>query len=389
VELALVAGAEALHTRRRARAAGISLDWSGGGEPTPVDPEPPPSSAIEVRHGLGLPVSIYPLYENALRVHHGRDAETHRRMVGAMLSRFAATAARNPYAWFCRERSPDEITRPAPDNRMVAYPYTKYMNSILTVNQSAAVLITSAGRARALGVPDDRMVYWLGGGDTIESPWTFTEREDFHTSNGMARAFASALAEAQLEVADVDAFDLYSCFPSSVEMACDTLGLSLDDPRPLTVTGGLPYAGGPGNNYSSHAIAAMVERIRADRAQVGMVTGVGWYFSKHSAGLYGAAPRVARPAATLADLPESPARAVPVADSASGRARVETYTVLHDREGKPEKGIVIGRLEGDARRFVAFVDGDAEALASFEESEAAGRTGRVRPEGDVNRFAPD
>jgi hypothetical protein len=36
-------------------------------------------------------------------------------------------------------------------------------------------------------------------------------------------------------------------------------GRARDDTRPLTVTGGLPWFGGPGNNYSTHAIATMME----------------------------------------------------------------------------------------------------------------------------------
>jgi len=383
----LLAGAEALDTRQRARAAGVALDWSGGGALTPQDAEPPPSTPVEVRHRLMVPPLVYPLFENALRAWHGDDPETHRRRVGALLSRFTAVAAENPHAWFRTRRDPDEITRPGPSNRMVAFPYTKYMNAVLRVDQAAAVLLTSAGHARGLGIPSDRWVHWLGGGDAVEEPWALSERPCFFTSNGMARAFADTFAEARLQVEDVHAFDLYSCFPSAVLMACDTLGIALEDPRPLTVTGGLPYAGGPGNDYGTHAVAAMVKRLRADPGAVGMVSGLGWYFSKHSAGLYSTLPPMDLPAASERARPAAP-EPVAVAERAEGPGRLETYTVLHDRKGAPELGIAVGRLS-DARRFLAFVDGDAEVLRSLEESEGVGRTGRVRPDGDVNRIALD
>jgi acetyl-CoA C-acetyltransferase len=386
-DFVLLASAEALDTRQRAREAGVTLDWSGGGAPTPAAPDPAPSSPVELRHRLMLPPFIYPLYENALRAHLGRDLEGHRRRVGAMLARFTATAAENPYAWFRTRRSADELTRPGPRNRMVAFPYTKYMNAILRVDQAAAVLLCSAGRARALGIPGERLVHWLGGGDAVESPWIVTERPTFFASWGMARAYADAFCEARLAPEDVHAFDLYSCFPSAVELGCRALGIEDDDARPLTVTGGLPYAGGPGNGYTTHAIATMLARLRSDPGAVGMTTGIGWYFSKHSAALYSTLPPMELPAASAPDRPEPPAP-VAVAAEASGRGRLETYTVLHDREGAAELGIAVGRLE-DGRRFLAFVDGGAEALASLEASEGVGRTGRVRPDGDAHRIDLD
>jgi len=383
----LLAGAETLATRQRARQAGIELDWSGGGEPSATEPEPPPSSAGELRHRLLTPPFIYPLYENALRAHHGRDLESHRRAVGALLAGFTETAARNPHAWFRTRRSADEITLAGPGNRMVAFPYTKFMNAIMRVDQAAAVLLTTVDHARSLGIPGDRMVHWLGGGDAVETPWSFSERADFHSSPAMARAYAGAFTEAGLQAEDVHGFDLYSCFPSAVEMACDTLGIGLDEPRPLSVTGGLPYAGGPGNDYGTHAVAQLVGWLRATPGAIGMATGIGWYFTKHSAGLYGTLPPMELPSAPVAPAPPPP-EAVALAEHAEGPARIETYTVVHDREGEPECGIVIGRLE-DARRFLAFVEGGRDELASLETSEGVGRTGRVRIDGDVHRLHLD
>jgi acetyl-CoA C-acetyltransferase len=200
----------------------------------------------------------------------------------------------------------------------------------------------------------------------------------------MARAYAGAFAEARLQPDDVHVFDLYSCFPSAVEMGCDVLGIGLDEPRPLTVTGGLPYAGGPGNDYGTHAVAELVRWLRATPGSVGMSTGVGWYFTKHSAGLYGTLPPMELPAAPQ-PIEAPPAKRVEVVPGPEGPGRIETYTVVHDRTGEPERGIVIGRL-ADERRFLAWLDGDGDALRSLETAEGVGRTGRVRPDGDVNRF---
>jgi acetyl-CoA C-acetyltransferase len=385
----LVAAAEALDTRRRGREAGVELDWTGGGPPAEdVEPERPGSSPLELRYRLAVPPFVYPLFENALRARYGRDVETHQRALGALMSRFSAVAAANPYAWFRTRRDPDEIARPGPSNRMVAFPYTKYMNAILRVDQAAAVLVTSLAHARSLGVPDDRVIHWLGGGDADEEPWFVTERPDLSDAYGMRRAYAEAFAEAHLCAGDVHAFDLYSCFPCAVEMGCDALGIPPDDPRPLTVTGGLPYAGGPGNGYTTQALAAMVGQLRVEPGTVGMVTGVGWYLSKHSAGLFSTLPRVELPSPpALSPEPPAPEEHPALVESAEGRGRIETYTVLHDRDGEREWGVVVGRLEDD-RRFLACLEDEA-ALRALETAEGVGRSGRVRPAGDLNRFELD
>src|SRR5690606_18969108 len=88
----------------------------------------------------------------------------------------------------------------------------------------------------------------------------------------------------------IDFFDLYSCFASAVQIGCAELGLSEDDPRGLTVTGGLPYFGGPGNNYVTHSISEMMRRLRANPGKFGMVTANGNYVTKHSFGIYSTEP---------------------------------------------------------------------------------------------------
>ena len=131
-------------------------------------------------------------------------------------------------------------------------------------------------------------------------------------------------------------FDLYSCFPSAVEVACEEFGLAEDDPRGLTVTGGLPYFGGPGNNYVTHAIAEMVSRVRAAPGRFGMVTANGNFLTKHAFGIYGTTPwrgpwRREPAAGYQAELDARPTP--PLNPAPEGRARIETYTVMHGRGG--------------------------------------------------------
>jgi acetyl-CoA C-acetyltransferase len=205
----------------------------------------------------------------------------------------------------------------------------------------------------------------------------------------MREAGRGALAEAGIELGDLARIDFYSCFPVAVEMACEMLGLDEDDPRGFTVTGGLPYAGGPGNNYTLHALATMAEEVRAEPGASGLVTGNGWYFTKHTATVVSSAPREGDdwPA------PECSAKAAEVpattssTDPAEGSATLETYTVLYDREGAPERGIVLGRTAA-GRRFVANTPEDRGLLEAFVASEQIGREGTLRQEEGRNVFDP-
>jgi acetyl-CoA C-acetyltransferase len=272
---------------------------------------------------------------------------------------------------------------------MVAFPYPKFMNAILDVNQGAALLLASEEAARQLGISRDRWVYPWAGVDVAEL-WFLQDRVDYHSLPGMRRAGAHLLETLGLTIDGVRYLDLYSCFPIAPRLSAAMLGLPPDDPRPLTATGGLPWFGGPGNNYTTHAIAALVERLRGERDAFALTHALGWNFTKHALAVYRGTPppagwqHVGRPAlqATVDALPHPP-----IAEAAAGRGTVETYTVVHGRDGAPERGAVIGRL-ADGRRFLAVVRGDRSVLEAMEAAEQIGRPGTVRHDGDVNRFEP-
>jgi acetyl-CoA C-acetyltransferase len=273
-----------------------------------------------------------------------------------------------------------------PANRMIGFPYPKFLNAIMDVDQSAGVLITSLARARELGVAEDRMVFLHGCADANDI-WNPIERQDFYSSPAMRLTGEQALDMAGISVAEVAAFDLYSCFPSAVQVGAESLGLSLEDPRGFTVTGGLPYAGGPGNNYAMHGVVVMMQRLRARPRTFGLCTANGWYLTKQSTGVY-STRRPSRPferqdpavlQARIDSLPRST-----VIERPSGRGRVETYTVIHDREGF-RMGVIVGRDEAD-RRFAAIIPGnESAALASLESEEGVGRTGTVSRSDDDRR----
>jgi acetyl-CoA C-acetyltransferase len=388
--LALVAGSHHLRTLRRAQRARVKLDWATGGEGSPerLGVSRRGSTRAEAEYGLSMPSDVYPIFENALRARRGLAQGEHRLRVGRLMSRMSEVAAKNPYAWFPVARSAEEIATPSARNRMIAFPYTKYMNAVMETDQAAAVLVASAAAARGLGIPEDRLVDWWGGAHGQEAAWYPSERPDFAACESLRSVVRAALAEAGTPLEAIAHFDFYSCFPVAVEMACEMLGLAEDDPRGLTVTGGLPYAGGPGNGYTLHAVAAMVERLRREPGARGLVTGNGWYLTRHAAIVLASAPRERAPSPPEAPPPE-PAipETIATTEPAEGRARLEAYTVLYDREGAPARGIAVGStLAG--RRFVANTPDERALLEAFVAVENVGRAGRVRPVDGRNLFEP-
>jgi len=387
--VALVAGGEAVRTVRRAIAAGATLSWpKGDGTPERLGVDRDGGSDAERAHGLALPIDIYPLFENAYRAARGWSIAQHREHLGRLCSGLSATAAAHPDAWSRRAYTPDEITTPSAENRMVAFPYPKRMTANIDVDQAAAVLMTSVAGARALGIAESRWVY-LHGAAEAHDVWLVSERPDLARSPAIAACAEDALAMAGLDVAGVAAFDLYSCFPCAVEIAARALGLDDDDPRPLSVTGGLPYFGGPGNAYSLHGIATMMDWLRARPGTYGMVTALGWYMTKHAVGVYGTVPPAAAwggiAGGTQARVDLVPAALI--AREPGGAGVVETYVVAYGRDGAPERGVVLGRLD-DGRRFIARLPDDRVLLDALTRSDGIGLGGHVRADGANARFEP-
>jgi acetyl-CoA C-acetyltransferase len=380
----LVTGAEAMYTRAASRRdpGKAPLNWAsqaadGTPEPTMFGVDKPGATELEMSRGVILPIHAYPLFENALRAANGWSLIEHGARIGALWSRFSQVAAANPHAWIRQPRTAEEIVTPSADNRMVSFPYPKLCTANMQVDQGAGYIVCSVEAARASGVPEDRWVFPLAGADANDH-WFISHRPELHRSPAIRLAGQAALELAGLGIDDVGPIDLYSCFPAVVQMAARELGLPIEDPgRPLTLTGGLTFGGGPGNNYTSHGIAQAVGALRQEPGSVGLVTGLGWYATKHSVGLYASRPPADGGAAPFAWRDVQPeVDALPqcrVDSEATGTVRVETYTVAFDRDGQPERGIVACRTPDDSRAWGNI--GDADTLTGLCAEEGIGRTG--------------
>ncbi len=393
LDAVLIAGVETLHTQRtrqKLRQQGANPPdeapdpFAEGLVPDPIIGDPRAGvSDTELAAGLVAPVNIYPMFESAMAAAAGRDFQAQREHVAPFLSAFSEVAAKNPYAWFPQVRSAGEISTITPENRLVSDPYTKLMTAFIQVNQAAAVVVTSLAVAREIGRADSAVFLWSGA-DCLDV-WYPSARPDVAVSPGIRAAGGAALQVAGVTIDDIGAFDLYSCFPCAVELAADALGLSIDDERGFTVTGGLPYFGGPGNNYTLHAIAAMAERVR-EIGTFGLVSGLGWYATKHSIGIYGATPppdgwRRGDTSARQTEIDETEIPVVPGLDSNSAGGTVVASTVIVDNDGEPVNVPAFITLDDGKRAVGTVVDGE---LAGLKGVNLVGR--RVTVEGTPARF---
>jgi acetyl-CoA C-acetyltransferase len=386
-DVVLLAGAEAMSTSRQLATAENRPDFSDD-----------PPGVVEDRgfglkglvsleqsaHGLDGAPAQYALLENARRAARGESREKYAASMGALFAPFTKVAAANPFSAAPQEWSAEDLITVSDRNRMIADPYPRFLVARDQVNQGAAILLTSVATARRLGIDESRRVFLHAQADLRERD--LLERADLGSSPAAVAAVQHALEVAGLSLDGIDFFDFYSCFPIAVANITDALGLSPDDPRGLTLTGGLPYFGGAGNNYSMHAIAEAVDRVRAEPGAYALVGANGGVLSKYSVGIYSATPSELRPDRS-ADLQrqiaqqEAPARAA----HPEGWATIETYTVKHGRNGKT--GIVIGRLEADGRRFLAKTAQSDDQMVKLLESadEPIGQRVFVKAFGHGNR----
>lgn len=373
-EVALLCGAEALKSVLAYRTTGKPLPW------TPEDPQvrlPVAAdyvSRLAARYGLVNPVDVYPLYENATRAAWSQSASQAQHESAAIWSQMSQVAAQNPFAWSGKPRTAEEIGTPSAGNRLIAYPYPKFQVAQIGVNQGAAILITHLEAARRSGIPEARIIY-IGSGVGAEEPQDFLERDGYDRSSAMSAVLQDTLRSNDLTARDIDFFELYSCFPCVPKLARRALGLSPD--TPVSVTGGLSFFGGPGNNYMTHAIAAMVRALRSHRSARparGLLYGNGEFVTKHHAAVLAttAAPR--SPANTRVAPDHGPVPAL--LERYEGPCTIETYTVSYTAKGEPDRGTVIARTP-QGERFLARVTGTDPQTLKFliDEAEPVGRAG--------------
>ncbi|MDA9442433.1 acetyl-CoA acetyltransferase [Bradyrhizobium sp. CCBAU 51745] len=360
--VAAVCGAEAQSTATKADRAGVKLPWT----PFAHDVEEPKRGAafqkpLAVKLGVFRPVTVYPFYEAASSAHWGQTPHQAMAESGTLWSRYSEAAAQNPNAWLKRRYTPDEITTPTADNRLIAWPYNKLMVANPSVNMGGALLLTSLAKARAAGIAEDKLVYPLGGA-SAEEPRDYLLRDQFYESHPQNAVLKAAMDLAGGDGKKFDAIELYSCFPCVPKMARRTLGLSADV-QP-TVTGGLTFFGAPLNTYMTHAACAMVRRIRGGD-KLGLLYGQGGFVTKHHAlvvSKIAARDALAQETSVQREADRNKGAVPQFVTEASGKGKVESFTVLYGRGGDVEHGVVMLRTEDDRRTLARIPASDEGTL---------------------------
>lgn len=396
LDVVAVCGGEATRTRSRLRKEGIEPEWTVQGDdvaaPEQIGLDRPLVSELESRRGVRLPVHVYPLFEVALRARLGLGVDEHRHRIGRLWSAFSEVAATNPEAWIQRAFTVEELVEPTDENRMISFPYTKRLCSNNQVDQGSGLILCSVAAAERAGVPRDRWVFPHTGTEAVDH-WNVSNRADLCSSPALRLAGRDAFALAGIGVDDVAHVDLYSCFPAAVQIGAIELGL-VPDPttdasgwggigatRPLTVTGGMTFAGGPLNDYTSHGIATMAGVLRSDPGAIGLCTANGGYTTEHAVLILSTEPpaagayRHAEPQGEVDALPR-----VELDDEHVGAVTVESVTVPHERSGATH-ALVAARTPDGRRTWCSSSDESLMAAATTEE--LVGRPARRLPGGTI------
>jgi acetyl-CoA C-acetyltransferase len=328
LDVALVVGGEARWSHQRLKRSGVEPGWTtalGEGEPEKLGGFP--EEMIQETVAVGPPAHGYALIEDSLRSSIGETVDEHRDRIANLWARFSAIAARNPCSWQAGALSPSEIREPSPDNRMIAFPYTKAMVANNTVDMASALLVCNVDVALSAGVPADRMVFPLVVASAHET-WKLANRDVLHRCPSLEAAATAAFRHAGVTPEQINHVDLYYCFPSIVEISSAAIGLS--EESDLTLTGGLGFAGAPVGNAVGHSLAAMVGAVRS--GGYGLVHANGGVATKHSVGVFSDSPSATFDYVDCQDLAALRPRQELPADYA-GPVTVEAATVVFDRQG--------------------------------------------------------
>jgi acetyl-CoA C-acetyltransferase len=377
--LVLLAGGEAIKNQRNAERAGQTLDWteSFDGPVPPLDDRGWGKLFVteqEISNGMFAPVAYYGLIEQAQATARGRSTDQHRSAMATLLSSLSKVAAGNPQAQFPAIQSVTDILSAAPLNHL----YSKRMIAQDSVNQGAALLMCSVAMARQLGIPRDHWVFIHGLAEGQEV--NLSERDDPARSPAAQAVLARALALAETTAGDLELVDIYSCFPCAVTAVADSLGLPTDGSRPLTLTGGLPYFGGPGNNYVMHSLAEAVAQLRDPSRRNALVTAVGGILSKHTVGLYSREPSPVDWAEADTRVEPAPVVRRPII-AAPGRGSIVSHLVNY-RGQEPVQALILAETPEGGRFVATSAPGDLATVNAMLAEEPAGRAVQVAEAGN-------
>ncbi len=389
IQAAIVAGGEAKFRALQAQIQGIEVTSTPQTDSEPdrfLQPQAELWSEIEANAGLGMPVGYYALLESAICAERGNDMDSHRDAIADMYARFSEIAAENPDGWLDSPIDAKTIRDAGPKNKMLAHPYAKYHNSQWNVDQACALVLCSAGLARKLGIPEENWVLPLASVESNQMV-NVSQRPNLAQSAAASIGGAKALELGSTSIDALDFIELYSCFPAAVNLYINALDLTPN--RDLTVTGAMPFAGGPLNNYFLQSTVKLVQLVRSKPGSKGLATCVSGMFTKQGYGVWQSASDDALandPGFGFADVTEEVAAAevpLPLKAPEAGDVDIVAATVLYEGT-EPGRAIIVGEYADGTRTVAASTD--AKTIDSILASNPVGDKANIAGDG---QFAID
>ena len=310
-----------------------------------------------------MAVGYYATMETAIRKNDGEGIEEHQNNIALMYEEFSKIASENKDGWLNHPYAKEEILETSKKNKMLAYPYNKLHCTSWNVNQSAAIIICSEELANELEIDNKKRVYPISSSENNHMI-AIQQRPKLYESLGMT--YAANSINKMIERLDIklDAYDLYSCFPAAIKMFTKSIGL--DSEIPKTVTGSMPYAGGPLNSFVIHSTVKMIQKIRALEVKYGLITGVSGMMTKQSFCVWGKEYKehfIFDDVTERAKLDESP---IELSNISEGKGEIIGYTIIEGNENAA-KAVLYLDDEKKHRKVVSSMDKNFINLLMEEE----------------------
>ncbi len=310
-----------------------------------------------------MAVGYYATMETAIRKNDGEGIEEHQNNIALMYEEFSKIASENKDGWLNHPYAKEDILETSKKNKMLAYPYNKLHCTSWNVNQSAAIIICSEELANELEIDNKKRVYPISSSENNHMI-AIQQRPKLYESLGMT--YAANSINKMIERLDIklDAYDLYSCFPAAIKMFTKSMGL--DSEIPKTVTGSMPYAGGPLNSFVIHSTVKMIQKIRALEVKYGLITGVSGMMTKQSFCIWGKEYKehfIFDDVTERAKLDESP---IELSNISEGKGEIIGYTIIEGSENAA-KAVLYLDDEKKHRKVVSSMDKNFINLLTEEE----------------------
>ena len=310
-----------------------------------------------------MAVGYYATMETAIRKNDGEGIEEHQNNIALMYEEFSKIASENKDGWLNHPYAKEDILETSKKNKMLAYPYNKLHCTSWNVNQSAAIIICSEELANELEIDNKKRVYPISSSENNHMI-AIQQRPKLYESLGMT--YAANSINKMIERLDIklDAYDLYSCFPAAIKMFTKSIGL--DSEIPKTVTGSMPYAGGPLNSFVIHSTVKMIQKIRALEVKYGLITGVSGMMTKQSFCVWGKEYKehfIFDDVTERAKLDESP---IELSNISEGKGEIIGYTIIEGSENAA-KAVLYLDDEKKHRKVVSSMDKNFINLLTEEE----------------------